>query len=61
MSWSKKFNINHSNVKNHLKRKHDQSVVDSYGKYLKEKRLKINNWEIKQGKYIINIKILKKY
>jgi len=32
-----------SNFKSHLKRKHDQSVLDSYEDYLSEKRLKINN------------------
>lgn len=30
-----------SNFKSHLKRRHDQSVIDSYENYLSEKRLKI--------------------
>jgi len=32
-----------SNFKSHLKRRHDQSVLDSYDNYLSEKRLKISD------------------
>jgi len=32
-----------SNFKPHLKRRHDQSIIDSYENYLTEKRLKIND------------------
>jgi len=32
-----------SNFKSHIKRRHDQSVIESYGNYLSEKRLRIND------------------